>query len=141
MQLPTQAPALSKWSVWDYGLRIWTSAAAAANGVALIELGQVPDNELWLIDRIVISCTSSADSAFGLYRDAIALGNRLDWTDLGNDNIADESAPITVQPATVLLAQWTDADPASVGSITLQWTILRPTPLPAPDPAKLWGQR
>lgn len=130
MQLPTQAPALSKWSLWDYGLKIWTSQPATAAGVALIELDQVPDNELWLVDRIMISCTSAVDSAFALYRDQVALGNRVDWTDLGNDNVADEAASPVLPPATSLLAQWTGADPASVGTITLQWTILRPTPLP-----------
>lgn len=132
MYLPTQTPAASKWSVWDYQDRSKTTPAAAADGLCRVEFDQVPDNELWLIDRIVISNDSTFETVFSLYKQAVADGNRLDGTDIGNLNVADESAPIVVQPNTLLIALWTGASTGARGMISIQYTIMRPTPLPTP---------
>lgn len=129
MYLPTQAAALSKWSVWDYQERT-RFTPAAAGGLAAVDIYQTPENELWLIDRIVISCTSTAETEFWLYKTQIAESNKLDGTDLGNLNVADENAPIVVQPNTLLIAQWENASAGAVGTIALQYTIMRPTPAP-----------
>lgn len=83
---------------------------ADAGGVCTVELGTVPpDNQVWLVERIVVASDSVAATQFALYRNQVDLGARVEWTDGGNGNVADEAQAIRFQPGDVLLAQWTGA--------------------------------
>jgi hypothetical protein len=96
---------------------------ADAGGIATIELATVPpDQQLWLVERVVVGSTSVNPTQFALYRNAVDLANRVEFTDGGNGNVADEAQAIRFQPADLIIAQWTGATPAARCTISLQYS-------------------
>lgn len=128
MQLPVQAAVAGKWQLWDYQVkRLRTPVVAGADGKMAVELQQVPDNELWLVDRIRVSSTSVIKSQVYLYEnDATSLENVIDGSLSGNFDVADNASPILLVGGIRLVFQWEGAEAGSLGFARVQWTILRP---------------
>lgn len=123
--LPEPSNPSDQWSLSDYRQTPATSAPAPASGVASVIFGPVPDNELWLLDRISVSCTSAAVTVCTLYLDLVDPQHALDYTPSGNYDIADEASPIQIPSSSSLIVQWTGASLGAVGSARTQMRILR----------------
>lgn len=117
--LPQPLPAVSGWALADWQ-QLTAQSGPATAGVATIELPQLGPSEQWLVDRLVVTCTSISSTTLRLYDSGVALGRLLDTTPAGNINTADYPAGLLVRPSSLLIAQWTGASAGAVGSITLQ---------------------
>jgi len=117
--LPTALPAAAGWAFSDY-VSLTQQSQPATGGTATIELPQLDHDEQWLIDRLVVTCTSTTSTALRLYDSAVTLARLLDTTATGNLNTADYPAGLLVRPSSVLIAQWTNASTGAVGSLTVQ---------------------
>lgn len=126
MYLPQSTAVISQWGVWDYGRKIGRTAAAA-NSLAWAELSAVPDNELWLIDRIRVRSNSTARTDFALYVNEIDTNkeNQLDGTYVGNFDVGDFASPHVIQPTEKLLLAWHSASTGSIGRYMVQYTVMR----------------
>lgn len=123
--LPQSQPATSAWQLSDF-LRInLQSAAAGVNGLAVLDAGQLPSDELWLIDHAVISCTSANDTTLRLYESVADPLRLLDGSDRGNFDVADWPAGLQLHPSTSLVAVWAGATPGARGVLTLQGRKMR----------------
>lgn len=125
MLLPTSTSAASQWAVWDYGARTLQSPAAAG-GFALVEFPAVPDNELWLIDRMVVQLTPAAGKKAELYIDnADDPGQLIDASYIGDLDIGDFASPHLLQATQRLLVKWPGAVNGAFARARMQYTILR----------------
>jgi hypothetical protein len=110
------------------------SALVDASGTITIELARVPARHTWLLDAIVILCTSITPTSFALYRNVVDSLNVIDKTKpgQGNDNVADEAHSKWLADGTLIVAQWigasqTDANGiATRGSVSIQLQELGP---------------
>jgi hypothetical protein len=110
------------------------SALVDASGTIIIELARVPARHTWLVDSIVILCTSTLPTSFSLYRNNVDPLNVIDKTKPGegNDNVADEATPKWLASGTLIVAQWVGASATDVngiatrGSVSLQVQELGP---------------
>ena len=126
--LPEPSSPIEQWSINDYQQRSAQSPAAAADGVIQVAFGPVPDNQLWRLERIVVSCTSSAATSCTLYLDYADPAHALDYTPAGNFDISDEAAPVQIPSGSQLLVVWTGASVGAVGTARAQWVqLLRTT--------------
>ena len=122
--LPQPIPAVSGWALTDW-LPMSVQTDPAAGGVATVELPQLGPDVQWLIDRLVVTCSSSTSTTLRLYDSTVTLGRLLDTTGNGNLNTADYPAGLLVRPSSVLIAQWTNATAGAVGSLTVQARVMR----------------
>ncbi len=127
MQLPTHGYSASEWRLHDFQQRAVTTEPAAAAGVCRCELPPVPQDELWLIDRMVVSTDSTTDTIAYVYLDAIDPVRAIDGTWWGNFDVADLASAIQLPGGTVVLCEWTGASLGAVGTLRAQWQILRRT--------------
>ena len=108
------------------------SALVDAAGTITIELARVPARHTWLLDSIVISCTSTVQTTFTLYRNNVDPLNVIDMTEWGNFNVADEAHSKWLADGTLIVAQWigasaTDAKGiATRGNVSIQVQELGP---------------
>ncbi len=107
------------WQLVDYR-ELQRSAAATSSGVVTIELDQLPNDEMWLVDRLVAYCTSSTASTMRLYLNSVSAVNFRDGTASGNFDVSEYPRGLLVRPASGLVAQWTGCSAGAVGTITLQ---------------------
>jgi hypothetical protein len=122
--LPTQLPTTGGWQLADF-LRRTITTPAATGGTATAAGEQLDPNELWLLDHMVTTCTSSTKTALRLYSGQVAPGYLLDGTDAGNFCVADWPTGLQVEPSASLVAVWTGAAAGAVGTLTIQGRILR----------------
>lgn len=122
--LPIQLAPAAAWLIQDYRRTVVTSSPAAG-GIAQAQLPQVPQDELWLVERIVVRCTSAATTAARLYLDQITDANILDGSRSGNFDVADQGSPIQVPGGSVLLCQWTGADNGAIATLRVQIVVLK----------------
>jgi len=120
MTLPYGLPTATGWALSDYITRTVTSSPAGADGLAVATAEQLDPDELWLIDRAVVSCTSVADTALRLYDSQVSAGFLLSGSRTGNFDEADYPTGLQLQPLRQLVAVWTGATPGAVGTINLQ---------------------
>ena len=125
LYLPTAVGAAVPWTLYDFVQRRLQSDPAGADGVITVELPQTAQDELWLIDRLVVQCTSSAATEARLYVDLVEATRALDGTRSGNFDVADEAAPIQLPGASTLFCQWTGADPGAIAHLNVQATIMK----------------
>lgn len=123
--LPVPGSPSDQWILNDYRQVPASSGAAGAAGTCQVTFGPVPDNELWFLERLTVSCTSTTVSTCGVYLDLADPAHLLDWTPTGNSDIADEAAPIQVPSGSALLVVWANASVGAVGSARAQFTIMR----------------
>lgn len=123
--LPSPLPATSGWQTADWLDRSYLSAPAGADGVVLVTVPPLPDNERWQVTHMVCGCTSGTATQMRLYLDDVANGNLRDGTSSGNFDVADWPQGLWIPPGRSLLARWTGCAPGAVATLTLQATILR----------------
>lgn len=123
--LPVPSNPSNQWSLADFSSEPATTAPADATGIITATFGPVPDDELWLFDRISVTCNSPAATACTLYLDSADPSRAMDYTPAGNADIADEAQPIQVPATSMLLVQWTGATLGAVGVTRAQWRVLR----------------
>ncbi|MFT3873439.1 MAG: hypothetical protein QM714_12480 [Nocardioides sp.] len=73
----------------------------------------------------MVHCTSSNQTAARLYLDSIAPAGVLDGSRAGNFDVADQGSPIQVPGGSVLICQWTGADNNAVGTMRVQYVVLK----------------
>lgn len=122
MQLPVAfGPS---WSLHEFRSDFLTTKPAAG-GRARVELRQVPQDERWLVDRVVVLCDSTTPTVAFLYLNDTEDRGVLDGTRVGNFDVADMSQPILLEGGTRLIVQWTGASNGAIGSARLQLRILK----------------
>ena len=122
--LPTSVAAASQWQLVDW-LEVEEQSAPAAGGLATIQLEPLGTDELWLIDHMVASCTSTSATALRLYVDDVRPLRLRDGSDRGNFDVADWPAGLLVRPSRSLIAQWSPASVGAIGTLTLQARLFR----------------
>lgn len=96
---------------------------ADAGGVCTIELATVPpDQQIWLLERLVVATNSLAATQFALYRNVVDLSARVEWTDGGNGNVADENPALRFLGGETIIAQWTGATPGARCTVSIQYS-------------------
>jgi len=111
--------ASSAWQLVDF-LRLRLRSAAAAGGVARIDVAQLPDNELWVIDRAVVSSSSTNTTALRLYDSYVDPEFFLSGSGSGNFDEADYPGGLQVPPTASLIAEWTGCSDGAIGRLYLQ---------------------
>lgn len=122
--LPESIGSATGWTLADYRTLTLTTGPAAA-GSARGAGPQLDLDELWLVDHMVAVCDSTTDTRLRVYETAEAPGFLLDGTGSGNFDVADWPNGLQVQPGRQLLAVWTGASNAAVGTLNLQLRVLR----------------
>jgi hypothetical protein len=123
--LPQPTASSAQWTFDDYSQDYEESAAAGAAGICQLEFGPVPEDQLWLLERITVSCSSAAATECTLYVDRNDPSRMLDYTPAGNSDVADESAPIQLPTGTTLLVVWDGASVGAIGTARVQFQVLR----------------
>jgi hypothetical protein len=122
--LPTAVPGGG--SGWQYlGYKdpspvLVTPPAAAGSGTMRVVGAQVPPQEQWVIDRAVVSSTSTSTTSVRLYDGSVAPGLLLSGSNAGNYDEADYPAGLLLGATSQLLVVWTGAGDGAVGTIRLQ---------------------
>lgn len=125
MILPVQTPSSSRWQVQDYDQASGTSAPADATGRAEVDFAQVPDGELWMLERVVVSTTSAAASTVKLYNSTEAPRALREFTPNGNADVADMASPMHLRSGEQLLAIWSGMTAGAIATCNIQYTVLR----------------
>jgi len=125
--VPSALPSTSSWQVADWLDRNWSSDPAGSDGVALITLPALPDNERWQLTHSVVGCTSATATRVRHYLDSVTNGALREGSDKGNFDVADWAQGLWVPPGRVLITRWTGCTPGAVATLALQATILRRT--------------
>lgn len=131
MRLPQQADYTSGAQVLlvDYPAPLEGQATAAANGIATLEFDPVDQPFLWRIERMTtyLSDQNPPAGATCLVYDGPSLRpiRIRDGSSSPALDIADQSAPITLQPASQLVMQWTGLTPGTVAYASVQYQLWR----------------
>jgi hypothetical protein len=119
--LPTSvATSASTWQQVDW-LQLRYESPPAAAGLATIEAPQLEPDEMWLLDHMVASSTSTIRSQMRLYENGLLL----DGTGSGNFDVADWPAGLLIRPSTSLIARWSGVSDGAVSSLTVQARQMR----------------
>jgi hypothetical protein len=124
--VPTGLPAASGWALSDFRTAVVTTGPAAG-GVATGTFEQLESNELWLIDRIVVSCTSTTDTVVRIYDTVVTPGTLLTGSDRANFDEADypSASGVQLHPSRYLVAVWSGCSAGAVGTINVQFREMR----------------
>ena len=131
MFLPKSVTTAAEWQLIDFQQRALVSEPAAAAGTCRAQHGPVPQDELWLVDRMVVSTDStlSTNSTASLYIDAVDPARMIDGSRSGNFDVADLAAAIQLPGGTILICEWEGVSTGARGTLRLQYQLLRkPTP-------------
>lgn len=106
-----------------------TAPAGGAGATIYAVMDPVGADDLWEITRFTVSCTSSTPTIAAHYAGA-SLGdatpaNLLEGTKNGNLDFADEAAGVQLEGARSLLTVWTGASAGAVGTVRIQYRLLR----------------
>lgn len=124
--LPGATSSASGWRLVDYATKR-AQTPPAAGGIAEVDLGQLEPDEMWLIDHAVIACDSTTPTELRWYESAAIDLQLLDGTAKGGFDVADWPAGLQVRPSQSILARWTGASAGAVGTVILQYRVLRRT--------------
>lgn len=125
MRLPEHVFTAAAWRLHDFQQSYLTSKPATAAGLCRVELPTVPQDEVWLIDRMVVSTDSTTDTVAFFYLDAVDPTRGIDGTWWGNFDVADYASPIQLPGGVTLLCEWTGASVGTVGTLRVQYQLLR----------------
>jgi hypothetical protein len=93
-----------------------SSKPAGASGLVSVTFEQVPSDRLWMIDRLVVSCTSTTPTIAYVYDDPAAVtAALLGGTDTGNFDYDDANNPYLVDSGKQLYIAWQGASVGAVG--------------------------
>jgi hypothetical protein len=85
----------------------------------------VPDDELWLIDRAVIQCTSPNKTTLRLYDSAVDPLQLLGGSSFGTFDEGEWNGGLLLRPSSTLLAVWSECQAGAVATIRAQTRIFR----------------
>jgi hypothetical protein len=129
IQLPV--PTLTAAAAWQF--HDWRSVKAQTppaptNGVysstATLTI-PVPDDELWLMDRAVVQCTSPTKTTLRLYETSVDPLQLLGGSSFGTFDEGEWNGGLLLRPSSTLLAQWTQCNAGAVGTIRAQVRVFR----------------
>jgi hypothetical protein len=123
LPIPSGSP-ISQWAVTDWGTPNAVTPPAAA-GRALVNFGTLDTGTQWLVDRAVIVCDSTTDTALRLYADEVSTRNLLSGSDRGNFDEAEYPSGLLIRGGSALLAVWTGCSAGAVATIRLQTRVMR----------------
>lgn len=122
--LPTPVGSASGWQLTDYRQLTYVSGPAIG-GTMTAYADQLDVDVMWLVDRAVVSSTSTAQTAARHYNGSTGAGRLLSGTNSGNYDEADYPNGLLVPAGGQLLTVWTLADAGAVGTVNLQVRELR----------------
>lgn len=132
MILPQSADYASGATVLlvDYPPALEASATAGADGVATVEFPAIDSQYLWRIERMTTYCApapaAGSAAAILVYEGPSMTPTRIrDGSASPGFDVADQHAPITLQPSSQLVVQWTDMPPGTVCSVSVQYQLWR----------------
>jgi hypothetical protein len=129
--LPQQADYIDGASVVlvDFPASLESTAKADANGTATVEFDPIDSPFLWRVERITTYLSDQAPPAGAVcqvYEGPTILPTRLrDGSGSPSLDIADQSSPITLQPTSQLVVQWTGLRVNTVASVSVQYQLWR----------------
>lgn len=123
--LPAEQAPASGWALSDWLEEERTSAPADATGTITIDFGQLDPVVMWLVDRIVVHCTSSTTTALKIYDSAVTPARLRDRTSQGNDNAGDYPNGLLFRPSRSMVLQWTGATAGAVATAAAQIRQMR----------------
>lgn len=121
---PYSLPTASGWTLYDWR-ELQATSTAAASGTASLTFDQVPDSELWLIDRMVSYCDSTTDTRVRVYRSQTDPRSLRDGSNSGNFDVTEYPQGLLLRAGGQLLAQWTGASDGARGTLTVQLRVFR----------------
>lgn len=131
MILPQQADYTQGASIVlvDYPAALEGRAIAGADGTATVEFDPVDTPFLWRIERMTTFLSTQAPPAGAtclVYEGPTLLPTRLrDGSTAPQLDIADEQSPITIQPSSQLVVEWTGLAPGTQASVSVQYQLWR----------------
>jgi hypothetical protein len=123
--LPRSLPAVTGWQLVNWRDLVKKSAPAPASGIITVELDPVPPDELWLLDRMVVQCTSTKTTTAKVYSGTVDPAALIEATLAGNLNAGDWPGGLLLRSMTSLIVQWTGASTGAVAILTGQARIMR----------------
>jgi hypothetical protein len=113
----------------DYPAALEQSATAGSNGLATVEFEPVDHPYLWRVERMTTYLSDQAppDGAVCLVYEgpSLAAVRLRDGSSSPALDIADQSSPITLQPSSQLIVQWSGLRPGTVASVSVQYQLWR----------------
>lgn len=108
-------------SVVDYGTD--NRQAKASGGSVTIEFDQVEAEQLWRVERIVVTATSTAQLAVSVFAGYASPSNLRDWTNMpaGYSAIAEYPQFLTIPPGQALTVVATGTAVGDVVTVHVQY--------------------
>lgn len=119
--------ALVDWRTED------VSGAAPAGTAGTIQAtgDKVPDDEWWLVERLIVQCTSTTDTNLDLYIGGVAPQYERDWTPQGgstaNKGVAEYPRGMLIEPSTELIIVWSGASSGATARYNAQIQVYKRT--------------
>ena len=111
--------------VIDYRTSSLRSGPAPASGIVTLTFPQVADGQLWLVERITVTSTSSTNTAAVVYAGDIDTVNVVDGTNSGNLDLADELSAILVDSTLALTIAWSGVSVGKICTARIQYQIVQ----------------
>ena len=111
--------------VIDYRTSALRSQPAPASGVVTLTFAQVPDGQLWRVERITVTSTSSTNTTAVVYSGDLDTTNIVDGTASGNLDIADQLSPIVVDSTLSLTIAWSGVSVGALCTARIQYQIVQ----------------
>jgi hypothetical protein len=113
----------------DYPAPLERSVMADGTGTATVEFDPVDPTYLWRIERMTTYLSDQAPPGGAVclvYEGPTLLPIRIrDGSSSPQLDIADQSSPITLQPSSQLVVQWTGLTPGTTASVSVQYQLWR----------------
>jgi hypothetical protein len=126
IQLPHPLPGGGiKWNFVQTTRDALTGTIAGTAGLSTVSLAQVPQGEMWMVQRMSVQCNSTTATTFVAYFNQVDPRQIADSTSAGNGDVADEHQPIELDAGDILLCVWSGCIAGAVGSINVQRQVFR----------------
>lgn len=113
----------------DYPAALEGTATADSSGTATVEFDPIDTPFLWRVERMTTYLSDQAPPAgaqCAAYEGPSTQPIRMrDGSSSPALDIADEASPITLQPSSQLVIQWTGLTPGTVASVSVQYQLWR----------------
>lgn len=95
--------------------------AAPGSAKAVVQFGPVPTNEVWRVERIAVSTTSTNATAAKVYAGSEDPANLVDQTQSGDGDISDQTNPIEIAGGSSLVVVWYGMSNGAQGTARFQY--------------------
>jgi hypothetical protein len=113
----------------DYPPALEGTATADNTGTATVTFDQIDSPYLWRVERMTTVLSDQAPPAgaqFAVYEGPVVKAIRTrDGSSNPSFDIADECSPITMQPGSQFVAQWTGLRAGTTASVSVQYQLWR----------------